>query len=88
MAEGSRPGRILRRTARPGPRARRPDLHTPAPDDLTDRLRHLTTLRGLHIHRCKEITDLTEVAALTGLTDLDLNGCAGIEDLTPISGLT
>ncbi|GAA0897573.1 MULTISPECIES: hypothetical protein [Streptomyces violaceusniger group] len=51
-------------------------------------LRHLTTLRALHVDRCKEITDLTEVGELTGLTDLDLNGCAGIEDLTPIGRLT
>ncbi|GDY49956.1 hypothetical protein SVIO_005790 [Streptomyces violaceusniger] len=51
-------------------------------------LRHLTTLRALHIDRCKEITDLTEAGELTGLTDLDLNGCAGIEDLAPIGRLT
>ncbi|AGP53940.1 leucine-rich repeat domain-containing protein [Streptomyces rapamycinicus] len=51
-------------------------------------LRHLTTLRALHIDRGKEITDLTEVGELTRLTDLDLNGCAGIEDLTPIGRLT
>lgn len=40
-------------------------------------LRHLTMLRDLHIDRCKEITDLTEVGALTALTRPDLNGCAG-----------
>ncbi|MFG2525776.1 hypothetical protein [Streptomyces sp. NPDC048527] len=47
-------------------------------------LRHLTTLQILHIDRCKEITDVTEVGALTHLTELDLNGCAGIQDLPPI----
>lgn len=50
-------------------------------------LRHLTMLRGLHLDRLKEITDLTEVGALGELRDLDLNGCAGIEDLTPLGGL-
>lgn len=51
-------------------------------------LRHLSTLRSLHVYRCKEITDLTEAGMLTSLTDLDLNSCAGIADLTPISRLT
>ncbi|MEU9366116.1 leucine-rich repeat domain-containing protein [Streptomyces avermitilis] len=51
-------------------------------------LRHLTMLRSLHLDRCKEITDLTEVGALGGLTDLDLDGCAGVEDLTPVGRLT
>ncbi|WP_448315882.1 leucine-rich repeat domain-containing protein [Streptomyces sp. CO7] len=51
-------------------------------------LRHLTMLEKLHLDTCGELTDLTEVGALTGLRDLDLGGCRSVEDLTPIGRLS
>ncbi|MFC7716633.1 leucine-rich repeat domain-containing protein [Nonomuraea recticatena] len=50
-------------------------------------VRHLTMLRTLRLDHCKHLTDLSDLAALTGLFRLELDGCAAVTDLTPLSGL-
>jgi internalin A len=57
-------------------------------DHLPVGLRHLTTLRRIEPPRADRITDISELAGLTGLTSLDLHGADRITDFSPLAALT
>ncbi|PXX73663.1 leucine-rich repeat domain-containing protein [Rivihabitans pingtungensis] len=50
-------------------------------------LRQLPRLEKLSLKRCRQLRDITQIAALTQLEELELAGCEALADFRPIEGL-
>lgn len=50
-------------------------------------LRQLPQLKKLSLKGCRQLRDITQIAALTQLEELELAGCEALADFRPIEGL-
>jgi internalin A len=63
------------------------DLSGLAWDRLPQELGQSTSIQGLNLSRCEQLTDLSPLAGLASLQTLELYGCR-LTDLSPLAGLT